>query len=342
MQNKVTIMEVCGTHTMAIARFGIRSLLPANVKLISGPGCPVCVTPISAIDKAIALAKKENVIITTFGDMLKVPGSYSSLNKERTNGATIKIVYSPIDALDIAKENPHKEIVFIGVGFETTSPLIAATIIQAKRFKITNFSVLCLFKVIPPALKFIAENKICKINAFLLPGHVSTIIGSNTYKFLASKYKLPGVIAGFSYKEITKAIKLLTSMVKNNKACIVTQCSDIVSAQGNKKAQAILSKVFKIVDSDWRAIGIIAKSGYAIKNQYASYDAEKKFNIKTKSKKEPKNCLCGAVMLGQKIPTQCLLFAKICTPSSAVGPCMVSSEGACAAEYKYGKNIKRK
>jgi hydrogenase expression/formation protein HypD len=330
-------MEVCGTHTMSIARHGLKSILSQKANLLSGPGCPVCVTPVALIDSAIELSKIPNVTITTFGDMLKVPGSYSSLERERANGADVRMVYSSADALEIAIANPKREVIFLGIGFETTSPAIAATIVEAKKRKIKNFSVLPMFKMVIPALKYILNIKNRKIGAFILPGNVSAIIGSKPYKFIPEKYHIPGVIAGFAPSEILRAVEMINTQLNKKQAKIEVDYG-IVTPNGNLTAKKLLKTVFAIRDSNWRAIGVIPKSGMDINKNFAAWDATRKFKISTPKPKEPKNCKCGEILLGLKLPKNCKLFAKGCTPEHPVGPCMVSSEGSCSAQYKYGKN----
>lgn len=332
---KTNIMEVCGTHTMAIASSGIKSLLPKNINLISGPGCPVCVTPAGIIDSAIELAKN-GCIIVTFGDMLKVPGSISSLEKEKSNGYGIKIVYSAGDAIEIAKNNPKKEVVFVGVGFETTAPTIAAAVKIADREKIKNFSVIPAFKLIPPALKIILEQKKIKIDAFILPGHVSAIIGSRPYGFIPENFNTPAVITGFEPADILGGIFLILKQIKSNKPEIEIQYKRAVKPQGNPFAVKLLYSVFEETDSQWRGIGIIKNSGLKFTKKYENYDALKKFKVKIKNTKDPAGCLCGKVLTGIAKPQQCGYFGKNCTPLNPIGPCMVSSEGTCAAYYKYG------
>ncbi|OGS46546.1 MAG: hydrogenase formation protein HypD [Elusimicrobia bacterium RIFOXYD2_FULL_34_15] len=333
---KVNIMEVCGTHTMAIAYSGLKSLLPKNINLISGPGCPVCVTPTPIIDSAIELAKK-GLIITTFGDMLKVPGSNSSLEKEKSNGNDVRMVYSCFDALKIAQKNPKKEVVFVGVGFETTSPTIAATIKTAEKEKTKNFSVIPAFKVIPPALKVILEQKNLKIDGFLLPGHVSAIIGSKPYQFITEKYKISSVITGFEPSEILEGIFMILKQIKTKKPIIEIQYKKVVKKEGNPFAMKLLYSIFEESDSQWRGLGIIKKSGLKFKYKYKKFDALQKFKTKLKNAKEPVGCLCGKILTGTVKPIQCHLFGKKCNPSNPIGPCMVSSEGTCAAYYKYGQ-----
>lgn len=322
---------------MAIARHGLRKLFPPQVNLISGPGCPVCVTPAEDIDHAIELAKIPGVIITTFGDMVNVPGSYSSLMKEKGKGADVRIVYSPADALDIAINTPDKKIIFLGVGFETTSPTIAATVLLAKKRKVKNFFILPMFKTIPNALRAILDIKERRIDGFIMPGHVSVILGSKVYEFIPKKYKIPAVVTGFEPDEILEGVKMILKQIVDNNPKVEIQYKNIVTPEGNKAAQAILKKVFKEVDSNWREVGMIPKSGMTFKPAYKAFDASKIFKVKLPKTKENKGCLCGKILLGLNTPRECKLFGKGCTPGHAIGPCMVSSEGSCAAEYKYGQ-----
>ncbi len=327
-----SFMEVCGTHTMNIFRFGIRELLPANIRLISGPGCPVCVTPNEFIDKAIALAGIKNIIIATFGDMLKVPGSYSSLEKERGAGASVKIVYSSIDALDLAKRNPEKDVVFLGIGFETTAPTVAQSILMAKRAGVKNYSVLCGHKTMPEALSVLTEAPKLDIDGFLLPGHVSAIIGVKPYRFLAARGKRC-VVAGFEPLDIMQAISML---IKQKRPGIEIQYTRIIKRGGNVLARKSIKKVFEEKDSIWRGIGKIRKSGLVIKSKFAEFDAEKKFRVQIPGARDHAGCICGDVIKGVKTPLECKLFRKTCAPEHPVGACMVSSEGTCSAYYKYG------
>lgn len=327
----VNIMEVCGTHTMAIARSGLRSLLPKTITLLSGPGCPVCVTTQYTIDYAIKLAQEKNVIITTFGDMVRVPGSDSSLEM-----FSPRIVYSTLDALTIARENPDKEVVFIGVGFETTSPTVAAAVVIAEQKNIKNFSVLPAFKTIPPALDFIAQAPEINVQGFLLPGHVSTIIGSKPYQFLSETYGLPGCVTGFEPIDIVQGIYNLAEQIRDRKPRIHIEYTTVVKPNGNINALETLYRVFTPCDAEWRAIGTIKDSGLTFRDEYKSFDATRRFTIKLPESTMPKGCLCGSVLLGLKLPPDCGLFGTRCTPLAPIGPCMVSSEGACAAYYKYG------
>jgi hydrogenase expression/formation protein HypD len=325
------LMEVCGTHTMAIARSGIRSMVPENVRLLSGPGCPVCVTPQETIDYIIALGRHEDVTITTFGDMVRVPGTESTLEH-----VAPKIVYSPLDALTAAQESRDKNVVFVGVGFETTSPTVAATVVRAHEQGISNFFVVPAFKLIPPALDFIVRSPKINVHGFLLPGHVSTIIGSEPYQFLAQQYKLPGCVTGFEPIDILQGILSLVQRIAHGTPQIDIEYSKVVKPEGNKKALEILYDVFHVADARWRGIGLIEKSGLAFNKEYERFDATRRFAVKVPKPVEPKGCICGKVLLGLNFPFDCKLFGTQCTPLTPVGPCMVSSEGACAAYYKYG------
>ena len=332
IKSDITLMEVCGTHTMNIAKFGLRSLFPKNIKIISGPGCPVCVSSSNDIYKAIELSNMEDVIIASFGDMLRVP----CLNDALINHKNVKIIYSPLDAIKLAKDNPNKKIVLFGVGFETTTPTIASTIISADLLNLKNFFVLCVHKIVPPALELIVDNKKTNIDGFILPGHVSVITGSSYFDFLSNKGQ-KGVVTGFDPINIIDSICKLVLMVEENKNIVVNNYGAVVSGDGNKKAQSMVCDVFDICDSEWRGIGLIKNSGLQISNKYSKFDAEKNFKIKTKQIDDPAGCLCGQVLMGISNPTDCFHYGKTCTPSTPVGPCMVSSEGTCAAYYKYIK-----
>ncbi|MGB9721101.1 MAG: hydrogenase formation protein HypD [bacterium] len=330
-QRTIYLMEVCGTHTMAIARAGIRRMMPDTLKLLSGPGCPVCVTPQEVIDWTIELAKRKDVIVTTFGDMVRVPGTRENLEIYHP-----RIVYSARDSLNVAQENPQKYVVFVGVGFETTSPTVAATILEADAKNIGNFSIIPAFKLIPPALDFIAQSPEINVNGFILPGHVSTIIGSKLYEQIAKKYRIPGCITGFEPIDVLLGIKNLSEQIFRDKAKVDIEYKRVVKPEGNRTALAMLNKVFEPVDSVWRGIGDIPKSGLTLRKEYARFDATKKFEFKIFKGREPKGCICGKILLGVKTPPECPLFGKKCTPGNPVGACMVSSEGSCAAYYKYG------
>ncbi|MBC2582447.1 hydrogenase formation protein HypD [Clostridium sp. DJ247] len=332
---KINIMEVCGTHTMAIFRYGIRDILPSNIKLISGPGCPVCVTPQSYIDTALELTLNKDVIIATFGDMMRVPGKVTSLMKRKSEGADIRIVYSPMDAMLLAKDNPSKEIVFLSVGFETTTPMTAVTAIEARKHNVENLFFLTAHKIVPPAMRALVEDEELNIDGFLLPGHVSAVIGKEPYEFLSSKYKIPGVITGFEPFDILKGIDTLINMINNEEYNIINEYKRIVRDHGNPQALEYLHKVFKVTDSTWRGIGTIPNSGYTFNKEYEEFDAIKHFNIDYKDYDGSPGCRCGDILKGKITPFQCPLFKKACTPENPVGSCMVSSEGTCAAYYRY-------
>lgn len=329
------LMEVCGTHTVAIAKHGLRKMMPPTVSLLSGPGCPVCVTANADIDRALELAKIEEVVITTFGDMMKVPGSYSSLAKEKGNGADIRVVYSALDAVDLAERMPDKRVVFFAVGFETTAPTIAASVIEAKRRGVTNFYIQAVHKIVPPALKALIESGEVDINGLILPGHVSAIIGSAPYQFLVDDYNVPCVISGFEPLDVLQTIYMLVKQVESGTAKVEVQYKRGVLPQGNVVALDFMNKVFEPCDADWRAIGVIPGTGLQLREEYAQFDAVAAMPVELPPVREPKGCQCGEVLRGVMFPYQCRLFGKACTPEDPVGPCMVSSEGSCAAYYRY-------
>ncbi len=331
----VRLMEVCGTHTVSIFRSGIRSVLPQTISLLSGPGCPVCVTDQAEIDAFIELARIDDVIITTFGDLMRVPGTQSSLQQESAAGRDIRVVYSTFDALEIAKKNPDQHVVFLGIGFETTAPTIAASILSAARMDVKNFSVISAHKLVPPALEALMAAEGVLIDGFILPGHVSVIIGLKAYQPFFDKYQIPCVVAGFEPTDILHAISMLIEMLASNSPNLDNAYPRAVTVDGNTKAQQILDEIFEPADACWRGIGVIPQSGLKIRAQYAAHDAEKLFNIEVPDAKIPKGCACGEVLIGTKIPPECALYKKACTPMDPVGPCMVSTEGTCAAYYKY-------
>lgn len=332
----VNLMEVCGTHTVAIFRHGIRQLLPEQARLLSGPGCPVCVTPNADIDKAIALAQRSDVILTTYGDMIRVPGSYSSLAQAKAEGAEVRVLYSALDSLAIARANPQKKVVFLAVGFETTIPTIAASVMEAERQNISNFFILSVHKLIPPAMKALLEMGEVHIDGFICPGHVSTIIGSRPYEFIARDFGIPCVIAGFEPLDVLQSIDMLLDMVLAGKASVDIQYRRAVRAEGNPAAQELVSRVFQAVDASWRGLGTIPQSGLRLRPEYRRFDAEEQLAIEVKPPREHPGCGCGEILRGIKTPPQCALFGKACTPERPVGPCMVSSEGTCAGWYQYG------
>lgn len=331
---EIVLMEVCGGHTMAIHRFGLPSLLPATIRLISGPGCPVCVSPQYFIDKALAFSRIPNVIVTTYGDLIRVPGSTTSLEKERANRSDIRIIYSVLEALTIAKNNPGKSIVFLGIGFETTAPLTAAAILEARKENITNFFVYSAHKIMPPVMKALVEEGV-KIDGFIAPGHVSAITGTAIYDNLASECGLGVVVSGFEPVDMMQSILMLTSQIEAGTPKVEVQYQRVVKTNGNKTAQHLLAEVFETRDDSWRGLGVIKESGLKIRKHLSSFDAEQHFEVRVPESFEPKGCICGLILRGLKTPVDCSLFGKKCTPADPVGACMVSGEGTCATYYKY-------
>lgn len=331
----IKLMEVCGTHTVTIFRNGIRELLPDHITLISGPGCPVCVTPMEGIDRSIALARKEDISIATFGDLLRVPGSETSLLKERAEGADIRVVYSAYDALRLAGQNERRQVVFLGVGFETTAPTIAAVMHRAKEARIDNFTVISMHKLLPPALRALVESPEIEIDGFICPGHVTTIIGTEPYATIARDFHIPCVVAGFEPLDVLQAIALLVRQIENGEAEVEIQYRRAVTPDGNPRARLIMDDVFELCDSTWRGFGLLPKSGLTVAAPYGDWDAERRFEIPPSDATEPPGCLCGAILRGLKKPPECPLFRTTCTPDNPVGACMVSSEGTCAAYFKY-------
>lgn len=333
IDRSVKFMHICGTHEHTISKYGLRTLLPKEIEVLSGPGCPVCICPAADIDKAIELGKRDDTIITTFGDMIRVPASKISLAELRAKGADVRIVYGPNDAVKIAKENPDKEVIFFAIGFETTVPLIGYEIQSGPP---SNFSVICAHKLIPAALELLISQSQLKIDGFISPGHVSTIIGLQPYKIFSDAYKVPNVIAGFEPNDVLVAILMLLRQRKEKKFETLNEYSRVVKPEGNKIAQQIIADVFDSVSSPWRGIGRIYDGGLVIKEKYQAFDAEKKFDIKIeKSQDIPPGCSCHLVMVGKLYPYECQLFRKECTPLNPIGPCMVSMEGTCSIYYKY-------
>ncbi len=330
------LMEVCGTHTVEIFRHGVRDVIPRTITLLSGPGCPVCVTSVRDVDAAIAIAKNPKVILTTFGDMMRVPGGEQSMIEARSEGADIRVLYSPIDALTLAQKEKNHEVVFFGTGFETTSPLIAGTIVHAEQAGVGNFSVYTAHKLVPPALKALLDSPDVQVDGFILPGHVSTIIGKKPYEFVASQYKKPSVITGFEAKEIIEGILMIVRQIAQRRAEVEIQYTSVVKEEGNPRAVELLDRYFEPDDAYWRGIGVIPRSGLKLRSAYAAFDANMKFKPPLSDGKEPDLCSCGDILRGVKIPTECALFGTGCTPDAPIGPCMVSTEGSCAAYYKYG------
>jgi len=331
----IRLMEVCGTHTVSIFRSGIREIVPPNIILISGPGCPVCVTATEEIDKSIKLSHQDKVIVATFGDLMRVPGSDSSLEKERAEGADIRVVYSTFDALKLAANNPEKGVAFLGIGFETTAPTIAAAILEAKREGIKNFWVLALHKLIPPALEALISSDDLRVDGFICPGHVTSIIGANSYLPIVEKYHAPCVVTGFEPIDILQGIYMLVEQLERNIPKVEIQYKRGVTFEGNKNAMAIMYKVFEPCDAPWRGLGVIPNSGLKLRAEYARYGAEGQFDLSIPKPREHPGCKCGDILRGTITPPECPLFRKACNPSHPIGPCMVSSEGTCGAYYKY-------
>ena len=330
------LMEVCGTHTMAVARYGLKGLLPPEIRLVSGPGCPVCVTPNGYIDHAVALCRLEEVTVATFGDMMRVPGSRSSLEQERAEGRDVRVVYSPLDALRLASEQRERKVVFLGIGFETTIPGVAASILEADRSGLSNFFVLSAHKVMPPAMDALAGDPEIEVDGFLCPGHVSVIIGAEAYRFIAEDYGIPCVVAGFEPLDVLRAVELLAVQVMEDRAEVEIQYRRAVRQEGNRKARALVEHVFEPSDADWRGIGTIDGSGLKIRGRFRRLDAAAMLDVTVEPALEPKGCICGSVLKGTKTPGDCALFGNRCTPEHPVGACMVSSEGTCAAWFRYG------
>jgi hydrogenase expression/formation protein HypD len=334
-RRNIRLMEVCGTHTVSIFRSGIRSVLPATVSLLSGPGCPVCVTDQAEIDAFIELARQKDVIVTTFGDLMRVPGSTSSLQRERAEGRDIRVVYSTVDALSIARSHPGRQVIFLGVGFETTAPTIAAAILSAAEAGLDNFSVISAHKTVPPALEALMALDDVRIDGFILPGHVSVIIGLNAYRPFFERHRIPCVVTGFEPADILQAIAVMVDQIETGKPRLENAYPRAVTDQGNSKALQMLAQVFEPVDACWRGIGLIPASGLGIREAYAAYDAGRRFALEMPEAKPPTGCACGEILTGKKTPPECALYKKVCTPMDPVGPCMVSSEGTCAAYYRY-------
>ncbi len=334
---QINIMEVCGTHTVSIFRSGVRSLLPENLHLLSGPGCPVCVTSQGYIDVVLELAERDDFIIATYGDMIRVPGKEGSLETKQSN-ADIRVVLSSEDALQIARENPDKQVVFIAVGFETTTPASAVVIMEAARESIENFSILCGHKLVVPAMRALLSGMNNKIDAFLCPGHVSAIIGYGAFREIVDDFKRPCVVAGFEALQIIEGLAEICKQLEKGKPELKSLYGAVVTEEGNSVAKKIVNECFKPVDGYWRGLGNIEGSTLGLKSEFSKFDTFKRYNLIEKSSEETHGCRCGEVLCGLIYPTDCALFGKRCTPLKPVGPCMVSSEGACAAWYKYGQH----
>ena len=329
------IMEVCGGQTHAIVKFGIDELLPKQITLIHGPGCPVCVTPLEMIDKAIEIAARPGIIFTSFGDMLRVPGSTTDLLSVKASGGDVRIVYSPLDAMKLAEQNPDKEVVFFGVGFETTAPATAMAVYQAAHKGLKNFSMLISHVLVPPAIEALMSSPNCKVQGFLAAGHVCAVMGYEEYPPIAAKYHVPIVVTGFEPLDIFQGVLMVVQQLESGRAEVENQYTRVVRREGNQPAQELIRKIFKVVPRKWRGVGEIPKSGLGLNDAYAAFDAEKKFNLVDHHVDEPAECLSGLVLQGQIKPHECPAFGTRCTPEHPLGATMVSSEGACAAYYRY-------
>jgi hydrogenase expression/formation protein HypD len=333
----VRLMEFCGGHTHAIMRYGLRTLLPPTVDLRSGPGCPVCVTANVDLDRAIALTQVPDMILTTFGDMVRVPGSTSTLQNAKANGADVRMVYSTLDALKIARDNSSRPVVFLGVGFETTAPTIAAAILQAQGEGLDNFSVLSLHKLTPPATRAILDSGEVALDGIIGPGHVTTIIGADAWAFLPTRYGMPVAVAGFEPLDILRAVADLVDMIEDGKPAVANTYARSVSRQGNPAALQVMDRVFAVDTAEWRGLGVVPASGLGIRPEFIQFDAAHRFEIDPGPTREHRGCLCGDVLRGTVTPPECPLFGKACTPTRPIGPCMVSAEGSCAAYYQFGQ-----
>lgn len=334
----VNFMEVCGGHTMVIQKFGIPSLLPGHIRLLSGPGCPVCVSSRRFIDHIVALARNQDVIVTTFGDLIRVPGSSSSLDREKANGSDVRIVYSIIEALNIAKQNPDRKVVFPGIGFETTAPASAAGILMAAEEKIKNFYFLSSHKIMPPAMTALIDEGV-KIDGYIAPGHVSVITGTGIYTDISKKYNIGFVISGFEPADLLQSIYMLVKQIETKQPGVEIAYRRAVKPTGNEKAKKVMDEVFETTDDWWRGLGVLANSGLKLKEKYSRLDAAIMLPVDVEKTVEPAGCICGLILKGLKQPTECRLFGRICTPQNPVGACMVSSEGACQAFYRYNATL---
>jgi len=337
-ERRFRVMEICGGHTHTIYRYGLHDVLPSNIELVHGPGCPVCVLPMGRVDAAIEIAKHEGVILATFGDMMRVPGSEGSLIDAQADGADIRMVYSPLDALKLAQQNPDRKVVFFAVGFETTAPSTAVTLLQAKKLGIRNFFVFCNHVLVVPAIKALLDSPETQLDGFIGPGHVTTIIGSKAWEFIPNEYGKGMVISGFEPLDMLQAIYLLVKQLIEGRPRVDVQYTRAVLPEGNTKAKAVMEQVFQLRENfEWRGLGWIDKSALKLRPEFAEFDAELHFEIPNRQVADPKVCQCGAVLRGAILPWECKVFGTACTPEHPIGACMVSSEGACAAVYQYGR-----
>ena len=332
----VSVMEVCGTHTVAIARSGLRELLPENIRLISGPGCPVCVTDDLDLDMVIALAREPGITMVTFWDMMRVPGTRSSLLEAKGLGADVRVVYSPTDAVALAMSNPDRQVVFLAIGFETTIPTVAVAVEQAVQQEVRNFSIFSLHKLVPPVMEALLTDPEVRLDAFINPGHVCTILGTEPFRFIPEKYGKPCVVTGFEAVDIMEALLMILQQYNQGRPAVEIQYKRAVRPEGNPVARGYIDKYFTPVTACWRGIGDAPGSGLALREEFARLDAQKRFPITVTPGKRVRDCSCGQVLKGLKLPYECALFGKACTPMKPVGPCMVSTEGSCAAYYRYG------
>jgi len=335
------LMEVCGTHTTAFGQTGLRELLDGVVELRSGPGCPVCVTPPSELQLGAAAAAIPGVTVATFGDMLRVPFGSTSLERERSRGAAVRTVYSPVDALQAAALEQSSEVVFLAVGFETTAPLTAAAVIEARGRGIRNFSVLSMHKLIPPALRTLLGSGGCRVDAFILPGHVGTVTGRRAFSFVAAQYGLPGAVTGFTLRGLLLGLLSVLVCMAKNRPQVINAYRGVVCEDGNLLAQDLISRVFETAPASWRGMGEIKASGLTLKGEFREFDARSRFGLWSPPASEHSPCRCGDVLTGRILPSECRLFGALCTPTRPEGPCMVSAEGSCAAFYRYGRGMRR-
>jgi hydrogenase expression/formation protein HypD len=333
----IHLMEVCGTHTVSFFRYGIREMLPKHIRLLSGPGCPVCVTPNQDIDLAIALCRREDVLLVTFGDMMRVPGSTSNLQMEKAEGRDIRMVYSPLEALRLAKENPGRKVIFLAVGFETTSPAIALTLLQAHNEGVQNLFFLNSQKRVPPALRALLQSEKVQIHGFILPGHVCTILGRKPFEFISKEFKRPAVIAGFEPLDLLQAVWMLVNQIEQEQAFVEIQYTRVVRGEGNPAAVSKMDQAFQQDGALWRGLGWIPESGCRLKEPFRSMDA-RQIDADVEPSREHPGCLCGEILQAVRTPPECPLFKTVCHPDHPVGPCMVSIEGACFTYFKYEQN----
>jgi len=332
------LMEICGGQTHTLLRSGIDQMLPEAVTLVHGPGCPVCVTPLEMIDRAIAIAQRPGTIFTSFGDMMRVPGSRLDLLSVKARGGDVRMLYSPLDALKLAEANPDKEVVFFAVGFETTAPANAMAVLQAKKRGLQNFSILSSHVLVPPAMEAILSSPLNRVQGFLAAGHVCTVMGFHEYEPIAAKYRIPVVVTGFEPLDLLQGLQMVLAALEEGRDGVLNQYARSVTREGNLPAQKVLAEVFEVCDRPWRGIGVIPKSGYRLREAFSAHDAERKFDVGRITAEEPSVCIAGEILQGLKKPSACAAFGKECTPEHPLGAPMVSSEGACSAYYQYHRS----